>query len=532
MAILRGPGSNSSMRSLLFRSLCLVVLVSSACARTPLKPVAVASPGPTPTERLAVADHLVRAGCLDCLLDAYREYEALRSISSAGQSATLGAIRAAGLIALRQRELGMADEGYIAAAKALSSSTPNLPAWIAGTLDVADILGVSIAGVSRPPASDADLDKMRVLRTNRQAYATRLRDFADVDELSAYTWAAFMCGSLETRDVTTADIFAAVSTFRDTPLIAFKQATCRGVESENLRALTVAEPRFAETAYLFGLVEVGRQKLDEADAQFARAYAWRPRWPSLTQSMANVAMTAEEFAKALRLYDETLAADPSAADARLGKVRALTYLGQAVEAIATVDQLLGERWHLADARYWRALNENQLERYEEAWSDVELADKLLINAEVPKLAGIIAYRRHKLDVARTKFDLARQRNRDDCETSLYLGVVLAEQRSWAPASDVLLETCACIERAERDSTGQIAAIRSSSEPEDRKAREITKREQLIVSGRRQMATSWFNLAVASYNLSRTTDARQYAEKVAADEQFGQRAREILVRLDK
>ena len=60
-------------------------------------------------------------------------------------------------MALRQRELGMVDEGYLAAAKELSSSSANLPAWIAGTLDVADVLPASIGGVSRPPSSDADL---------------------------------------------------------------------------------------------------------------------------------------------------------------------------------------------------------------------------------------------------------------------------------------------------------------------------------------------------------------------------------------
>jgi hypothetical protein len=110
---------------------CLIVLLAlSACARDALKPAAVMPPGPPPTERLAVADRLVRAGCLDCLLEAYREYQALRAIPSAGRAATMGAIRAAGLIALRQRELGMADEGYLAAAKELSSSTTNLPAWI------------------------------------------------------------------------------------------------------------------------------------------------------------------------------------------------------------------------------------------------------------------------------------------------------------------------------------------------------------------------------------------------------------------
>ena len=44
------------------------------------------------------------------------------------------------------------------------------------------------------------------------------------------------------------------------------------------------------------------------------------------------------------------------------------------------------------------------------------------------------------------------------------------------------------------------------------------------------ATSWFDLAVASYNLSRKAEARQFAEKVADDEQFGERARDLLMRL--
>jgi tetratricopeptide (TPR) repeat protein len=512
---------------------CLVLLLAlSACARTPLKPVALVPPGPTPTERLAAADRLVRAGCLDCLLDAYREYRALRTVSSTGNAATMGAIRAAGLIALRQRELGMADEGYLAAAKELAASAPDVPAWIAGTLDVVDVLPASVGGVSRPPSSDADLERIGRLRANGAAYSTLLRDFSELDELSAYAWVSLACGSVDMRDVRPAEIFAAVSAFRDTPLVAFKEATCRGADEERLTALTAAEPRFRETAYLLGVREVGRRKLDAADVHFDRAYDWHPVWPALTLSMANVAMTGEEFEKAERLYRETLAADPRAADALLGKVKALTYLGQAVEAIAAVDQLLGERWHLGDARYWRALNENQLARYDEAWSDVEAAAKLLINAEVPKLAGIIAYRRQQLDVSRAKFEESRQRNPLDCETGFYLGVVLADQHAWTRTADVLREAVGCIEAAEREARLEIEAIRASADPPERQARQIARREKRIADGRRMMATSWYNTAVAYYSLSQKDEARQFAEKVVADDQFGERAREILTRLGK
>ena len=511
----------------------LVLLVAlSGCARAPLKPLTVVPPGPTPTERLAAADRLVRAGCFDCLLDAYREYRSLRSIASAGHAATMGAIRAAGLIALRQRELGMVDDGYLALAKELASSTPDLPSWIAGALDVVDVLGVSIGGVARPPTTDAELEKMAILRRNREAYSAVLRGFSEVDELAGYAWVTFMCGSTEARDVTPADIFAAVSTFRHTPLFAFEEATCRGTNEGRLTALAAADSRFIEASYLLGLREVGRRKLDEADVQFSRAYAWHPRWPALTQSMANVAMTAEEFEQAERLYGETLTADPRASDALLGKVKALTYLGKAVEAIAAVDQLLGQRWHLGDARYWRALNENQLARYDEAWSDIEAAAGLLVNAEVPKLAGIIAYRRQQLEVARAKFEESSRRNQLDCETMFYLGVVLGDLREWSRTADLLRQTVGCIEAAEREALLDIETIRASADPPERQARQIARREKRIAEGRRMIATSWYNSAVAYYSLSRKDEARQFAEKVAADEQFGERAREILTRLSR
>ena len=77
---------------------------------------------------------------------------------------------------------------------------------------------------------------------------------------------------------------------------------CRGVNADGLARAARRDPRFIETAYLLGLREVGQRKLDEAESLFNRAYAWRPRWPSLTLSIANVAMTAEEFEKAERLF--------------------------------------------------------------------------------------------------------------------------------------------------------------------------------------------------------------------------------------
>jgi tetratricopeptide (TPR) repeat protein len=507
--------------------LCVFLVCLGACARP--RPPAV-SPEPGPAIQLAAADSLVRAGCLECLVSAYHAYDALRSTPSAADAATAGAIRAAALVALRQHELGMVDEGYLTLARDLTAGHPSLPAFLPQVLDVIDALPSASIGAGHP-TSDADLTKMDTLRTNRAAWAVMLRDAAGVDEAAAYTWLSFMCTATEARAMTREELFAPVSTFSDTALIVYRQATCRGVvEPQRLQALAAAEPRFGEVSYFLGLLEVGRRKLDAADDWFLKAYAWHPRWPALTMTMANDAMTAEEFESALTLYEATLGYEPHAVDALLGKVRALTYLGRNAHAIETVDTLLTERWYLGDARYWRALNEAQLEQYDEAWADVELAAKLLVNPEVPKLAGIIAYRRGQLDVSRAKFEESRRRNRDDCEAAFYLGVVLAEQRVWELSASTLVETALCLAHGDDALEREIATIEASTDPPERKAKQIARREQQIAAGRRMRATSWFNTAVAYFSLSRAADAREYAQKVVDDTQFGERAREILSRL--
>ena len=161
---------------------------------------------------------------------------------------------------------------------------------------------------------------------------------------------------------------------------------------------------------------------------------------------------------------------------------------------------------------------------------METAAKFVRNAGVPKLAGIVAYRRKQLEVARAKFEESYKIGRDDCETGFYLGVVHAELGTWPATAIVLTETSACLEKAERTNLKEIDEFRAADMPADRKDRQIKKREQQIANGRRMMAQSWFNIAVASYNLGQKDEARQYAEKVAADDQFGERARDLLNRL--
>ena len=511
----------------------LALVAVSGCSRTmrpAVTPPGATPPGPTSSERLVAADALVRAGCFDCLQSAYREYDALRAIAAAGDAAAIGAVRSAALLSIRERELGTEDSGYLVRAREIAATIPAVQQPLLATLlDVADSLPTR--GAAQQLSTDGELGRMQAASRNRDLWTEQLRAHADEDALSAYLWLGFNCAYTGALQQTLDEWLTRLPVWRETPLVAFKTAAaCGRSERAALDRLLQADGRFIELNYFLSVSEAFRGRIDPAMEHLQKAYAWRPRWPAVTNSLATDYITLEEFDQAVDFFDRTLAVVPNYTDAFLGKVRALTYAGRHIEALATVDQWLVLNRYVGDARYWRALNEAQLERYDEAWTDIELSAKLLINAEVPKLAGIIAYRRKQLDVSRAKFEESRERKRDDCETGYYLGVVLAEQRVWDRTSDVLVETGACLEAAELAERLAIAGIRESNAPEPRKQRQIAKREQQIVNGRRMMATSWFDIAVASYNLSRKTEARQYAEKVADDEQFGERARDLLSRL--
>src|SRR2546428_116719 len=105
------------------RLLAIVVAAAMPACSSPKKP---AAPDPHIPERLTTADALVRAGCYDCLVAAYREYTTLRVYPSAAEAATAGAVRSAALLAARERELGTEDSGYLQRAHELVATNDTL----------------------------------------------------------------------------------------------------------------------------------------------------------------------------------------------------------------------------------------------------------------------------------------------------------------------------------------------------------------------------------------------------------------------
>jgi len=518
----------------------VVAFVSAAvtgCAHVPAGAVTAAALPPVDRRaQLSAADEIFRRGCYDCLRDALAAYESLRDDSLVGTQARDRAVRTALVLAVRETELGVVRSGYIARARQIlgpvEHASPELPALV----DIAEVIANGPSGFTRAAGSDAQIVAMLTVARSQERWASVLRNLMPQDLAASYLWLSLACGPYGSTFPDHENRTDVLRDVADIPLLAFRLSTACGLTSADpLEAQFASDPSFGEIQYYLGLFALGGQTgrapdLDSADARFRAAYEWRQDWPTLTLAIANVAMSAEDFPRAFEFYERTLAFSSDDADALVGLIRALTYSNRHAEAIAAADRLLALGRNPGEAHYWKAMNLARLKQDESAWTEVEEASKSLANADVPKLAGIIAINRRDFTLARQRLELSLQRRRADCETAYYLQSVLSEQRDWADAARVAADAGTCFEAQDASILEELATVRASLMTPERRARLIARRESQLASDTRMRATSWFNAAAASFNLARPTEARRFAEKVADDVFYGERARSLLEKL--
>lgn len=463
-------------------------------------------------------------------------YESVRNDAIVGAEATEDAVRTALLLAVRETELGLLPGGYVERARQLLGPVSTASPELAALVDIAEVVASGPTGFTRTATTDKQFAAMLTIARRQEQWATVLLRLMPQDLAATYLWIGLACGPYSSTFPQADQRDAMVKPVADIPLIAFKSATACGLtSSDTLETLLAAEPRFGEIHYHLGLFALGGQTgrppdLDGADARFRPAFEWRNKWPTLTLAMANVAMSAEDFPRALEFYNRTLALSPDDPDALAGTIRALTYVNRHDEAIAAADRLLAIGRNPGEAHYWRAMNFARLRQDDQAWTDIEEAAKGLANADVPKLAGIVAINRRDFATARQRLELARVRRKGDCEVAYYLQTVLSEQRDWDRTAATAAEAGACFDAEEASIEEELTVVRASEMAPERQARIVARREQQLASDARMRATCWFNAAAANFNLARADEARRFAEKVADDTFFGDRARTIIDRL--
>src|SRR5204863_7252727 len=119
------------------RCLLLIALLAAGCAKA--RPVAVVALAVDVKARLEAADALLLTGCVDCLEEALRSYNAIRVLPAVppadAEAALVGSVRAALLLDLRQRELGMVDQGHLDRAREALSGRDDLKRAFAQMID-------------------------------------------------------------------------------------------------------------------------------------------------------------------------------------------------------------------------------------------------------------------------------------------------------------------------------------------------------------------------------------------------------------
>ena len=279
----------------------------------------------------------------------------------------------------------------------------------------------------------------------------RFRCSATSDLAAAYLAIAIHCeqprGAAPTPAATAAaNLLAAIARDDSTspPLLRYRAAICSGGEPAALTRMREADPRWAEIYFFEGKYEMGSPARsadpERAAALLTQASAAFPESIAIRLMLANAQELAGDAAAALDAFDRVLAARPAHVDARLGRVRNLSYLSRADEAIAAATILIDAgTWHVGDAYYWRAWNQYQSRRFDEAWADVRQAMSLLSNTAVYALAGSIAYARKELDTAVTHFNRAFEIDPSNCLAVWSSGLVHIDRAAWPAAVGQLLE---------------------------------------------------------------------------------------------
>jgi len=200
---------------------------------------------------------------------------------------TATAERAALLLLIRRKELGIPDDDAVAGVRSVAMSNAAAVPDAELVLRAIDAFPLNARGVGEEAAAQgARRDYVGTLRESAHVLADRWRN----GEVSAYVYLSLVCW-LDNRAPDELD--AIVTRYARSTAIQYRAATCGAADEPSLRALLIANPRFHEADYFLGLSAVNADS--DGSAHFARAWQGISSFTAARIAAAEQALTNEDF---------------------------------------------------------------------------------------------------------------------------------------------------------------------------------------------------------------------------------------------
>jgi tetratricopeptide (TPR) repeat protein len=509
-------------RRLVFLAL---MLLASCTAREKAR---LAPADPEVVQKISEADTLSRKGCFVALKQAVYIYEGMYARPEYRKKIAPKLAAAALLLAVREKELGMANQTYMDTALRVIKENRSL-SGLTPYAEVAGLFWVQGKGVMR------DIDERFPWKETEDRLKKMEPDLlvkAKIDEFAAYMYAVMKCyyapafgvSSFDKKD----DLWQLVELFPYSLLLLYKRAICPEEKPELLKALLAAEPEFYEANYFLGNEALRRGNLLEAEGFFLKAHEAIPESPQTTILLAGIYLATEELERSLEFSEKTLALTPEYRDALLGKGICLSYLGRATEAIPVFEKIIAMGyWLLGESYYWLAWNQHELKDSSAAASNIEQAKgRLPTSSEVFTLSGILAAERGDQAKAEKDFLEALQYNPANSEALFNLGGLYSQKEDW-PNSGLYFEKAGfAYENVGRSLEDGIAQVEKSALAPERKDRLLKKRKSQLERTLLTRATAFYDAAAGYFNAGQKYKALEMATRSAEHPAFKQKADEL------
>jgi len=427
------------------------------------------------------------------------------------------------LLAIREKELGMASRKYMDTALAVIKENVDLQSYVPYA-EIAGFFWVQGQGVMRDVderfASKEEEEKLKSMDAE-------LREKAKVDEFFAYMYATLKC-FLSTSFDKREEPSELAALFPDSLLLTYREATCPGEDEEMLSLILAQEPRFYEAAYDLGKLFLSRGNLLQAEGHFLQMHEGIPESPQATILLASIALALEEVERSLEFYERTLAVVPDYRDALLGKAICLSSLSRPEEAITVCERIIGlGYWLLGESYYWMAWNQHELKDNAAAEANIEQAKgRLPTSSEVFTLSGIIAFDMENPAKAEKDFLEALRYNAANSEVLFNLGALYSRKDDW-PNSGLYFEKAGfAFENEGRSLEDKINQVEKSTLASERKDRLLKKKKSRLERTLLTRATAFYNAAAGYFNAGQKFKALEMATRSAEHAAFKQKAKEL------